>query len=75
MQEIFTKLYILFVVNTIQLHNKEYQISLWAECWWAKIDQISMDKLCYTARRRNQQEVVANVIRKYISTPTDVAVI
>jgi hypothetical protein len=74
MQEIFTKLYILFVMNTIQLHNKEYQISLWAECWWAKIDQISIDKLCYTARRRNHTSS-QTLKRKYISTPTDVAVI
>jgi hypothetical protein len=33
-------------MNTINLHNKEYQILLCAEFRWAKIDQISIDKLC-----------------------------
>jgi hypothetical protein len=45
MQEIFTKLYILFVMNTINVTQySKYQFSLCAECRWAKIDQISIDK-------------------------------
>jgi hypothetical protein len=58
------------------LHNSKYQISLSAECRWAKIDQISIDKLCRYGSSKKIQHV-ANVTKKYISTPvpTDVAVI
>jgi hypothetical protein len=78
MEEIFTRLYNLFFLNTVKLHNNEYQISWCAECRWAKIDQISIDNIfnyADTARRINQY--LANVTRKYISTPVpiDVAVI